>query len=151
MENIRRNSAMNVRTAIKRSLEGVDTVIFAYLFGSQASKTARPSSDIDVAVFLKKEGTDFVEEKLRIIGRLTEQLQTDAIDVVILNTAPTSLLGRILAKREVLIDREPFRRHAFESLALRQYMDFSIKETAILEGRFDLGRSKPYSQKNRRA
>jgi predicted nucleotidyltransferase len=124
---------------IKRSLEGLDTVMFAYLFGSQAGRTAGPSSDIDVAVFLK-EDTDFVKEKLNILGVLTEKLQTDAIDVVILNTAPTSLLGRILAKRGVLVDREPFRRHIFESLTLRQYLDFSIKETANLEGRFGLGR-----------
>ena len=113
--------------------------MFAYLFGSQAGRTAGPSSDIDVAVFLK-EDTDFVKEKLNILGVLTEKLQTDAIDVVILNTAPTSLLGRILAKRGVLVDREPFRRHIFESLTLRQYLDFSIKETANLEGRFGLGR-----------
>ncbi|MFB3926893.1 MAG: nucleotidyltransferase domain-containing protein [Syntrophales bacterium] len=124
---------------IRSSLERVDSIIFAYLFGSQATGKARPSSDIDVAVFLK-EGSDPVEEKLSVIGRLMEGLQTDAVDVVILNTASISLVGRILGEREVVIDRDPFRRHLFESLALRKYMDFSIKETANLERRYRLGR-----------
>lgn len=135
-----KSSVRYTKNAIESCFEGLDSVIFAYLFGSRADNTAGPSSDIDIAVYLKEEGIDFIEEKLRIIGRLTEQLQTDAIDVVLLNTAPISLLGRILAKREVFVDREPFRRHVFESLALRQYMDFSIKETTNLQERFGLGR-----------
>ena len=124
---------------IRDSLEAVDTIVFAYLFGSRAAGRARPSSDIDVAVFLR-DGVDLIDEKLNIIGCLTQHLQTDAVDVVILNTAPTSLVGRIMAMREVVIDRDPYRRHSFESLALRQYMDFSVKETTILDNRFKLGR-----------
>lgn len=132
-------SEEGMKRAIQDGLEQIDAVTFAYLFGSRAAGTARPSSDVDVAVFLK-DGVDLIEEKLSIIGCLTQRLQTDAVDVVILNTAPISLVGRILSKREVIIDREPYRRHSFESLALRQYMDFSVKETANLDRRFRLGR-----------
>jgi uncharacterized protein len=64
----------------------------------------------------------------------------DAIDVVVLNTAPTSLVGRILSDKEVVIDRDSYRSHSFESLAPRQYMDFSVKEATILDGRFKPGR-----------
>ena len=39
---------------------------------------------------------------------------------VVLNTAPTALVGRILGSRRVILDREPFRRHRFESQALRE-------------------------------
>lgn len=70
------------------------------------------------------------------VGRLTADLQTDDFDIVILNAAATALVGRILNCKQVLIDREPFKRHCFESLALRKYMDFSIKETANLKRRY---------------
>lgn len=132
-------SEEEMKRGIRNSLEHIDTVVFAYLFGSRAAGRTRPSSDIDVAVFLK-DGVDLIEEKLSIIGCLTQHLKTDAIDVVVLNTAPISLIGRILSNREVVIDREPYRRHSFESLALREYMDFSVKETTILDSRFKLGR-----------
>jgi len=46
--------------------------------------------------------------------------------VVVLNTAPTALTGRILQARQVIFDRDPFRRHLFESLALREFFDFRI-------------------------
>jgi hypothetical protein len=47
-------------------------------------------------------------------------LGTDSVDLVVLNRAPTALLGRIVRDRRVILDREPFLRHRFESLALRQ-------------------------------
>jgi len=59
---------------------------------------------------------------------------------VVINSASLSLLGRILARREVLLDRDPYFRHAFESLAIRKYFDFSVKEKSLLERRFGLGR-----------
>lgn len=130
---------MTIARTLMKTLSMIDSIVFAYLFGSRARREARPSSDVDIAAFLK-EDSDYGEEKLKILGAVTEALRSDDVDVVILNTAPLSLLGRILADREILLDREPYRRHAFESLTLRQYLDFSITETAILNRRFGLGR-----------
>jgi hypothetical protein len=36
----------------------------------------------------------------------------------------------------VICDRDPFRRHRFESLALRQFFDFSILEHRLLARRY---------------
>lgn len=114
-------------------------VIFAYLFGSRARNEAFPQSDIDVAVYLE-EDVDPLEEKLGLIGDFADRLQRDDIDVVVLNSAPLSLLGRVMAHHMVLLDRNPHLRHRFESLAIRKYLDFSVKEKSLLERRFGFGR-----------
>ncbi len=61
------------------------------------------------------------------------------MDLILLNEAPLSLAGRILQNRKVLIDKDPFLRQKYESLILRKYFDFAIKEREILEGRYGIG------------
>ena len=110
-------------------------VLFAYLFGSHARGRATDRSDIDIAVFMDDEKGEKVD-KLQFIQELSENLGSDAIDLVILNQAPVSLVYRILENRIILIDREPLKRHLFESLAMRKYFDFSFIEKGILERRY---------------
>jgi predicted nucleotidyltransferase len=114
-------------------------VLFAYLFGGLARKEPLPLSDVDVAVCIA-DGADLAEEKLLLLGDLMGELETDEIDLVILNTAPLPLKARILRSKEILLDRNPFFRHSFESLALREYFDFAVKEEGILKRRYSLGR-----------
>ena len=110
-------------------------IIFAYIFGGLATGEQRPLSDVDIAVYLDC-CIDKADAKLEIIGRLSDTLRTDEIDLVILNDAPISLVGRILKKKRVLADKQPFLRHCFESLALREYFDFNHREKDILYRRF---------------
>jgi len=98
-------------------------VVFAYLFGGLASGSVKPLSDVDFAVFVRE----------------TANLAEYKLDLVVLNTAPTSLAGRILGNRRVLVDKEPFRRHAYESLTLRKFFDFRLKE-ALRARRYGIGR-----------
>jgi predicted nucleotidyltransferase len=109
------------------------------LFGGLAKGDVHPLSDIDLAVYLKK--TDgLAAYKLQLFNKITDAIGTSEMDLVILNTAPISLTGRILEKRKVLVDKEPFSRHGFESLHLREFFDFRIKENALLLRRYGLGR-----------
>lgn len=110
-------------------------VSFAYLFGGLATGRRTPSSDVDVAVFLA-EGTDPVEAKLEILGELMRILGTERVDLVVLNSAPLSLRGRILAARKVLADNLPFERHKFESLTQREFFDFAVRERRLLRRRY---------------
>jgi predicted nucleotidyltransferase len=114
-------------------------VLFAYFFGGLAHKEPLPLSDVDVAVYIA-DGADLAEEKLDLLGDLMGELETDEIDLVILNTAALPLKARILRNKEILLDRDPFFRHSFESLALREYFDFAVKEEGILKRRYSLGR-----------
>ena len=111
---------------------------FAYLFGSAARGFPRPLSDIDIAVFFE-EGSDFLDLKLDLLGKVNDCLGTDEVDLVVLNTAPISLVGRILMKKKNLFCRNNFLRHDFESLSLRKFSDFHILEEKILTRRFGIG------------
>ena len=110
-------------------------VHFAYLFGSLARGKPLPLSDIDIAVYLS-ESSDVFEKKLEILGKLADLLETDEIDLVILNEAPLALRMKILENKKLIVDNSPFFRHRYESLTMREYFDFSTKEIAILERRF---------------
>jgi predicted nucleotidyltransferase len=118
-----------------RNLESHPKILFAYLFGGLAKVGPQPLSDVDIAVFLT--GTPVsVEDKLDILGKLIDTLQTDEIDLVILNTAGLPLIMNILRTKKILVDKQPLSRHIFESLMMRKYFDFSIKESAILKRRY---------------
>ena len=120
-------------------LKNRQKVVFAYLFGSLARDKVLPLSDIDIAIYLK-EGVDLDKEKMSILQNLIDLLGTEEIDLVLLNTAPLTLKARIVENKKILVDKEPFLRHSFESLVLREYFDFSKKEEEIFKRRFLIGR-----------
>jgi hypothetical protein len=124
--------------SLGQALQKCEDILFAYLFGGAGVGRIGPLSDVDVAVYLLQ-GVDPVEGRLKAMGAVTAHLGTDEVDVVVLNEAPTSLTGRILQTRRVILDREPFRRHRFESQALREFLDFRIFEHRILAQRYARG------------
>jgi predicted nucleotidyltransferase len=118
-----------------RYLESQPEVRFAYLFGGLAAGRRGPLSDIDLAVYLK-EGSRASRVKIRLLYNLIDLLRTEEIDLVILNAAPLPLAYRILKNKRILMDRDPFLRHRYESLIIREYLDFSLAESRILERRY---------------
>ena len=111
-------------------------VIFAYLFGGLLKDRQSPLSDVDIAVYIKNiKNLDYLD----LFDKTTNVLSTDEVDIVVLNTSPISLTGRILQNRKILIDKDPFLRHRYESITLRKYFDFAIKERDILERRYGIG------------
>jgi predicted nucleotidyltransferase len=116
-------------------LESHPQILFAYLFGGLARGKPQPLSDVDIAIYLKKE-SKLAETKLDILGNLITVLQTDEIDLVVLNTAELPMAVNILKYRKIIVDKDPYSRHVFESVTLRKYFDFAVKEAAVLYGRF---------------
>jgi predicted nucleotidyltransferase len=131
-------------------LRSEEDILFAYLFGSLVGRKVSPLSDVDIAVYLA-EKVSLAENKLGILGNLANILQTDEIDLVVLNRAPLTLKMKILQNKKVIVDKVPFLRHRYESLTMRQYFDFSYKESFILRKRFFHGRQAAYPQKTSRA
>ncbi len=115
-----------------------ENVLFAYLFGGLARGDATPLSDVDIAVYLRNT-QNLADYKLSLFDKLTDALGTSELDLVILNTAPTSLAGRILQSKRILVDKEPFNRHKYESVTLREFFDFKIKEKSIFLSRYGIG------------
>ncbi|MBA7578420.1 nucleotidyltransferase domain-containing protein [Candidatus Atribacteria bacterium 1244-E10-H5-B2] len=130
---------LNLLPQANNFLENYPKVVFAYLFGSLTKGKVNPLSDIDVALYLKK-GTNFSREKMVILEELIDIFGTEEIDLVILNIAPLTLKARIVGNKKILVDKDPFLRHSFESLVLREYFDFSKKEEDIFKRRFSLGK-----------
>jgi predicted nucleotidyltransferase len=118
-----------------RYLESQAEVRFAYLFGGLAAGRSGPLSDIDLAVYLK-EGSRASSVKIKLLNNLIDLLRTEEIDLVILNAAPLPLAYRVLKNKRILVDRDPFLRHRYESLIIREYLDFSVAESRILERRY---------------
>ncbi len=103
-------------------------IIFAYLFGSLAKGNVHPLADVDIGVYLTTLEA-LADYKLELFLRLSDILGTSEIDLVVLNTAPISLSGRIVRSRQVIIDKEPFKRHLYESLTLREFLIFRYTKT----------------------
>ena len=113
-------------------------VLFAYVFGSIDTPRQTPRSDVDVALYAA--GTaDRDDLRLRVVTAASKHLRTDAVDVVLLNNAPLSLAGRVLTTRRVILDRQPFTRHLYESQTARMFSDFRIREHRLLTQRFARG------------
>jgi predicted nucleotidyltransferase len=111
-------------------------IVFAYLFGGLARDQRKPLSDVDLAIYVKSlKELDY----LSLLGKVSAVLRTDEVDLVVLNSAPVSLAGRIIQTRKVLVDKDPFLRHKYESQTLREFFDFAIKEKEILHGRYGIG------------
>lgn len=98
-------------------------VAAAYLFGSRARGDAAAGSDIDIAVLLA--GTDrgaLLGPLSRLSGLLEREL-AKPVDLVDLRAAPPDLVHRILRDGELVLDRTPDERVAFEVRSRNEYFD----------------------------
>ncbi|MBI4265754.1 MAG: nucleotidyltransferase domain-containing protein [Acidobacteria bacterium] len=113
-------------------------VEFAYLFGSTATGRRTARSDVDLAIYVRDDA-DAHAVLLEVARAAAVHLGTDAVDVVLLNTAPLSVAGRVLTSRRVILDCVPFARHRYESQTARLFHDFRIREHRLLVQRHARG------------
>lgn len=113
-------------------------IIFAYIFGGLSRGEMKDLSDVDIAVYLK-DTSNLAEYKLQLFDEIANILSTGEIDLVILNTSPLSITGRILQSRKIIVDKKPFKRHAYESVILREFFDFKFKENVFFARRYGIG------------
>jgi predicted nucleotidyltransferase len=137
---------LTLQADVDRRLETLGEVIaavspdidFAYVFGSSVGGRRTPRSDVDLAIHVSA-AADPQALLLDVARAVTKHLGTDAVDIVLLNTAPTSLAGRVLTSRRVVLDRVPFARHRYESRTARLFQDFRIRERGLLARRHGHG------------
>lgn len=95
----------------------------AYLYGSVARGTARPESDVDVAVLLEQDPQPTLAESgIGLAGDLEASVGLP-VDVVLLNLAPVDLVHRVLRDGIIVFERKPLERIRFEVQARNAYFD----------------------------
>jgi predicted nucleotidyltransferase len=81
-------------------------VVLAYLFGSHAEGSARPGSDLDLAVLLAP-GTpreQFFDTRLSLINAVMDVLHTSQVDLVLLNEATPLLMHQVVKFGQVIYE-----------------------------------------------
>jgi predicted nucleotidyltransferase len=98
-------------------------VVAAYLFGSVARGTATTSSDVDLGILLRERPTaTLAGRRLDFEDVLTQKLGV-RVQLVILNDAPPDLVRRVLAARQLVLERDRALRIRFEVRARNEYFD----------------------------
>lgn len=77
-------------------------VAAAFLFGSRGRGTARPDSDVDIAVLMEHDAPDDVMRPVTFTNELMRLLGREDIDVVVLNSASPLLKHRVIRDGYVL-------------------------------------------------
>jgi len=114
----------HLESKLSKFFSNIDSVALAYLFGSTVRGEANCLSDIDIAVLFddsltKKEAFDL---QLRLIVDLGDLLNTNNVDLVVLNNSPLLLTFNIIRDGIILKSDERERVH-FETRIMSRYYD----------------------------
>jgi uncharacterized protein YutE (UPF0331/DUF86 family)/predicted nucleotidyltransferase len=99
----------------------------AYLAASLSTRTSFGHlSDVDIAILLMDEikSDQFLDYQLYFFSELAKRLDSDNIDVVILNQASMLLKLQVIKYGQILFSRDEKRRISFETKAVMDYLDF---------------------------
>jgi predicted nucleotidyltransferase len=107
-------------STILASLEGVHLL---YLFGSRVEGSLGPMSDYDLGMLVDR-AADGRHLQAQLAHELACALQTDRVDVVLLNRAPIELAYAIVAQGKVLYERNVATRVEYEAQVLGRYGDY---------------------------
>jgi predicted nucleotidyltransferase len=111
---------------LERSLSARPEILEAYLFGSQARGGGQPHSDVDVAVYVDPEHSldSLFGYAAELTAELGTVLQSNDVDVVVLNRAPPLLYHRVLRDGSRLFTRDAPATTTREGRALSRYCDY---------------------------
>jgi uncharacterized protein YutE (UPF0331/DUF86 family) len=99
----------------------------AYLAGTLSNRTSFGQiTDVDIAILLMDQikGDQFLDYQLYFFSELAKRLETDTIDVVILNQASLLLKLQVIKYGQILFSRDEKQRISFETRAVMDYLDF---------------------------
>ncbi len=99
----------------------------AYLSGSLATRAAFGEMvDVDIAILLADQiaADQFLDYQLYFFSELSKRLESDALDVFILNQASLLLKLQVIKYGQILYSRDEKKRTAFEARAVVDYLDF---------------------------
>jgi len=116
---------MDIEGSLRHALADEPAVVCAWLFGSVARGTARPDSDVDVAVLADlPSGRDSLAWRSELEARLSRQVRR-TVQIVAADRAPADLVRRVLRDGLLLVDRDRKRRVALEVRKRIEYFDMT--------------------------
>lgn len=86
--------------------------VFGYLHGSRASAEPPADSDVDIAAFFEEPAP-----------QQYDVLLPPGIDLLVLNTAPLEVAGRVAVSGHLLFERDPAARVRWEATTRKVYFD----------------------------
>lgn len=97
-----------------------------YIFGSGAYYQLKPLSDLDFAVLLSKiiKSKEILDVELKLREIISETLNTDETDLVILNFAPPNFVKNIINNGKLLFCNSENQLIDFIEITSQQYLDF---------------------------
>ncbi len=117
--------------ALRQALEQDPRIAYALVFGSQARGTARPDSDLDVAVGVARPLT--AHELGDVVSRL-ESATGQHVDLVLLDEAPPALAYRVFRDGVVVLERDRPALVKRKAWAILEYLDFKPIEDICVRG-----------------
>lgn len=99
----------------------------AYLAGSLSNRTSFGHlTDVDIAILLMEQikADQFLDYQLYFFSELAKRLDSDSIDVVILNQSSLLLKLQVIRYGQILFSRDEKSRISFETKAVMDYLDF---------------------------
>lgn len=99
----------------------------AYLAGTLSNRASFGQlSDIDIAILLMDQvkSDQFLDYRLYFFSELAKRLESDSIDVFILNQASLLLKLQVIKHGQLLFCRDEKQRITFETKAVMAYLDF---------------------------
>ncbi|MBN2372571.1 nucleotidyltransferase domain-containing protein [bacterium] len=107
-------------------------IICLYAFGSLASATLKPLSDLDFGVLLsyRLDRMERFRRHLDLIGILNRIFKTDEIDLILMNDAPIRFSYNIIKNGRILFCRDKLALIDFHNKTIMQHLDFKyIRES----------------------
>ena len=109
---------------LKQSLEHHKGILFAYVYGSAVYEPDVPGGDIDLAVYLNpSDMNEYVKKEAELTASLISLLETDQIDLRILNVLPLVFQYNILKEGILVLSRDEIQRTEFETDVMMRFFE----------------------------
>ena len=109
---------------LKQSLEHDKDILFAYVYGSAVYDPELPGGDIDLALYYKpSDMREYVRKEAELTAFLISQLDTDEIDLRILNVLPLVFQYSILKEGILVLSRDETERADFETRVMIRFFE----------------------------
>ena len=122
---------MNDNQLIQQVRESIPGLIALYRFGSQAKGTARPGSDVDLAVLAHTPVPGM--HLFQLAQHLAQQLHRE-VDLIDLRSASAVMRMQVLSAGDCLASDEELSRREFEMYAYSDYARLNEERQEIVKG-----------------